>query len=696
MPDFTDHLQPSHPSGPVILEKERAESKISVDELAQHLLSQDGHLHRQARILSILEKEPLFDKKGQANLSREDLFKLALARAKLLRRLVDRHGWNSDDYKMAETLVDDVSPYFLHMHMFVTTIREQASDAQQNHWMPLIESFKIIGAYAQTELGHGSNVQGLELQARWDPYTREFILHSPTLTASKWWNGSLGRTANHAIVVAQLLLPKPGSKRPTIPEYESLGPHSFIVQVRDMENHQPLSGVVIGDIGPKFGYPTIDNAYMLFDQFRIPHSALLSRYAKIDPSTGNYSKPKIPAVVYGTMTYVRSLIVFQSRLALARAVTIAVRYTSIRRQFQDRDSKDGPEVTVLDYPTVQIRILPLLATTYALHYAGLAMQRTYQNARKEIERGDFSGLAHMHSMSSGLKSLCTGVVADGIETCRRALGGHGYGGASGFTRLSPDYLSRVTVEGDNWMITQQVASYLIKRMQAVAKDLDSPGADGPDVTYKEVLKAQRDGRKLEPYNVFNHDSDIVKAFNRRATALLYSLYVERIVNKGSWTNVMIQLHRVSQAQSLALLVEIFYDTLKSDHSLSPPIKTVMWDLYRLFAFENMERERHEFLSPSVYGSGAVSQSDLDGLLTHVQQLMARIRPQAVTLVDAWMIPDYLLDSALGRYDGKVYEDLYNRAHRLNPLNRITFNPNYWEDEIVKGDGGDWSSFLAKL
>jgi acyl-CoA oxidase len=53
-------------------------------------------------------------------------------------------------------------------------------------------------------------------------------------------------------------------------------------------------------------------------------------------------------------------------------------------------------------------------------------------------------------------------------------------------------------------------------------------------------------------------------------------------------------------------------------------------------------------------------------------------------------------SALGRYDGRVYEDLFNRAHRLNPLNRITFNPNYWEDEIVKGSGVTGSDILSKL
>jgi acyl-CoA oxidase len=264
MPDFTDKLRPSQPDGPTTLAREREQSNISVDELGQHLLSSNGFLERQARILPILQREPLLSKEKQQNLSRLERFKLGLARAKLLRRLTDQHQWSHEDYKMAEYLVDDVSPYFLHMEMFVTTIREQASEAQRAYWMPLIESWKIIGAYGQTELGHGSNVRGLELEARWDGRTKEFVLHSPTLTASKWWNGSLGRIANHCIVVAQLLLPKPSSPD----EYVSHGPHPFIVQVRDTKTHQPLDGVVIGDIGPKYGYVTMDNAYMLFDNFR--------------------------------------------------------------------------------------------------------------------------------------------------------------------------------------------------------------------------------------------------------------------------------------------------------------------------------------------------------------------------------------------------------------------------------------------
>ncbi|RFU30477.1 hypothetical protein B7463_g5880, partial [Scytalidium lignicola] len=476
MTDFTSNLKPADTSnGSEIYLRERSQSLLPVQELANHLLSQDGFLERQERILKIIEAEPLFSKTNQMNLSRPDRYHLGLARAKLARRLTDKHRWNLEDQKMAEYLIDDVSPYHLHMTLFYNTIQEQGSEEQKRYWIPKAEKFEIIGAYAQvrkylmilvspgspltlkqTELGHGSNVRGLELEARWDSRNHEFILHSPTLTASKWWNGTLGRTANHAIVVAQLLLPKRNFSSGSKIEYISFGPHTFIVRVRDMKSHLPLPGVVIGDIGPKFGYAPMDNAYMLFHQFRIPHSALLSRYSKVDLNTGEYSKPENPAVVYGTMTFVRSNIVMHARLILARAVTITVRYTSIRRQFRDRDEDrdSGPEMAVLDYPTVQIRVLPLVATTFALHYSARAMRELFSRTRKQVDSGDFERLADLHSTSSGLKSLCTGLAADGIETCRRALGGHGYGGSSGFVQLNRDYLSKPTVEGDNWMITQ--------------------------------------------------------------------------------------------------------------------------------------------------------------------------------------------------------------------------------------------------
>ena len=153
---------------------------------------------------------------------------------------------------------------------FTFSLSRQSNDEQKAYWLPKVENWEIIGCYGQTELGHGSNVRGIECEARWNPDTKDFTIHSPTLTASKWWNGALGRTANHAIVVAQLMLPdkKTGKLR-------SHGPHQFIVQIRDMKTHEPLENIHVGDIGPKFGYNTMDNGFLLFNKVKIPHQNIV-------------------------------------------------------------------------------------------------------------------------------------------------------------------------------------------------------------------------------------------------------------------------------------------------------------------------------------------------------------------------------------------------------------------------------------
>lgn len=297
--DFTSALRP-HPNadGSAILVQERQRSDIDTDGLSRHLFGIE-YLERQNRVVNILRSEKVFSKSNQANLSRPDRYKLGLARGKRMRQLMDKHKWNEDDLLMAEYLTDDIMPYHLHLSLFNSAMREQTSDSQRAYWIPKMESWEIIGAYAQTELGHGSNVRGIELEATWDQEAKEFVLHSPSLTASKWWNGTLGRTATHAVVVAQLMLPSTDGEK-----IVSHGPHPFIVQVRDSNTHEPPPSIVVGDIGPKYGYASMDNAYMLFDHHRVPHSALLCRYASIDPKTGKYTKPKNPSSVYGSLTRV--------------------------------------------------------------------------------------------------------------------------------------------------------------------------------------------------------------------------------------------------------------------------------------------------------------------------------------------------------------------------------------------------------
>ena len=645
MSDFTDKLRPADPQGPSILAQERGASNINIDQLAKHLLSRNDFLNRQKNILSILEPIPVFCKKNQLNMARPDRYHLGLARAKTLRRLSLKHGWDRDDYLMADYLMDEMGPYALQSSMFATSIREQCNDEQKAHWLPKVENWEIIGCYGQTELGHGSNVKGIECLAKWDPKTKEFIIHSPTITASKWWNGALGRTANHAIVVAQLLLPDPATGK-----YKSYGPHQFIVQIRDMKTNKPLEGIVIGDIGPKYGYPGMDNGYMLFSNFRVPHAALLSKYSGVDIDRGTYIKPDNPAVIYGSLTFVRAQIIMHARLVLARAVTVAVRYLSIRRQFSDRDSKDpgAPEQAVLNYPTVQIRILPLLATTFALHYTGEAMYKLYWGTRQQIEKtGDFSKLAEMHAASSGLKSLCTTLAADGIETCRRAMGGHGFGGGSGMIALNNEYLSKPTVEGDNWMITQQTAAYLIKRMTEVVSKRDFKPTESVDEQFEEYVRST----KFSPRGRYNFDVvtqpiHLVRAFKHRASYLAYQTYQARVVQKKPWTSMMLQLHRLSRAHSESLLVSYFFDavyTSTPDPALDPSTLDVLRTTFRLFALFTLDISASEFLLAQ-----ALTVEMLQQVTPAIQDLMSRIETSCRAASGCLVDPGLCLGERVGQ------------------------------------------------
>lgn len=150
MSEFVDRLRP-HPEsdGAATLSKERGQSGLDGEELSNHLFGATGFLERQKRVLEVLQNEPVMNKTKQLNLSRPNRYILGLARAKTLRRLADKHGWTWDDDKMATYLLDEVSPYHLHVTMFSTTVREQASEEQRKYWLPKIERYEIIGAYSQ-------------------------------------------------------------------------------------------------------------------------------------------------------------------------------------------------------------------------------------------------------------------------------------------------------------------------------------------------------------------------------------------------------------------------------------------------------------------------------------------------------------------------------------------------------------------
>lgn len=242
------------------------------------------------------------------------------------------------------------------------------------------------------------------------------------------------------------------------------------------------------------------------------------------------------------------------------------------------------------------------------------------------------------------------------------------------------------------MITQQTAAYLIKKMTHAVADPNSPPHDPTDQLFQ--FYVMRRAHRLLPNLVADgniNDQAIVDVFQWRAADLSYRAYYARVVEKKPWTKLMIQLHSLSRAYSEQILVTTFHNSLSSNTSLSPPTLTVLRTCFRLYALYTLDTFASSFTLTT-----AVSPDSVNTLQDTILDLMAELRPHAVRLVDAWSIPDWLLNSALGRSDGKVYEELFHMAHRRNPLNNTTFNPDWRSEEIVLGSGDGGKDVLAKL
>lgn len=440
----------------------------------------------------------------------------------------------------------------------------------------------------------------------------------------------------------------------------------------------------------------MDNGFLLLNNVKIPHVNMLAKYSSVDVKTNKYVRPASASLVYGTMTWVRSTIVLKSGQALARGVTIATRYCAVRRQFQDRDdvSNDISENQVLNYSMVQFRLLPLLASTFALHFTGIAMMEMYTQSQEKMKQAIANSrrgagleerqsgsdmLADLHATSCGLKALGSTIAVEGLEVCRRACGGHGYSQFSGIGSWYADYLPATTVEGDNYMLTQQVARYLLKSARAILKG-KAAANDTTEILHT-YLVAQDKGCA---FDIFSNDSDIVAAFAWRASYLTFEALKHRDVEKKSWNSLLVDFWRLSTAHSQYLVVKNFYSALQSSsltYELDSVSITAMHQLFRLFALSTLEKEALEF-----YSSSALTVRQVQLVRTNlVMQLLSDIRPHALRLVDSWQFPDWQLDSSLGRMDGKVYEDMFYRASQLNPLNGLTVDPYPESDVLIKRD-----------
>lgn len=167
-----------------------------MDEIKK-LREQGKHIHASADTYYYKEREELITQYYERLAKFQNLMiekGLSQDQDNIQRKILVLHRYNLD-----------YGSLYLHFYAFMPAVELLASDEQAKKWLPLINDLKITGAYAQTEVGHGSDVQNLQTTAAYDQHSQELVFHTPNIGATKFWPGGLGKSTTHCVLYARLI-----------------------------------------------------------------------------------------------------------------------------------------------------------------------------------------------------------------------------------------------------------------------------------------------------------------------------------------------------------------------------------------------------------------------------------------------------------------------------------------------------------
>lgn len=538
--------------------------------------------------------------------------------------------------------------------LFGGAVENLGTERHRDYVRKLI-SLDLLGCFAMTESGHGSDVQSLETTATYDPETREFVVHSPTPSSRKDYIGGAAEHARIAAVFAQL-----------ITGGESKGVHCFLVPIRD-ESGADLPGVTTSDDGLKGGLPGVDNGRIVFDHVRIPRENLLNRYADVTPEGEYTSDIENPSrrffTTLGTLVRGRISVGGAAAAAARVALSIAVRYAVQRRQFSDPDT--GKETVLMDYRMHQRRLLPLIAKSYALAFAQNDLVRRMHLVQTGQDL-DPSSQRALEKRAAGLKVAQTWHATRTIQECREACGGAGYLTENRLVTLRGDIDVFTTFEGDNVVLTQLVAKEILTAYADEVRDLDALGwVRFVATTAGDVVRKRSGVRQLIQTLRDRGDESVVDDGDlaRRSTQLqlfadredyLTRTAAHRLRARAQETgpfeafnNAQDHILAAGSAHIDRLVLEAFIEGIADIED--PDARALAETVCDLYVFASLEDNAdwyimHRFMS--VERAKAVRRG--------VNELVDRLRPDVLTLVDAMGVPESMLRAEL-LHDASVYQ-----------------------------------------
>jgi acyl-CoA oxidase len=515
--------------------------------------------------------------------------------------------------------------------LFGGAVLHLGTERHHERYLRDITSLELPGCFAMTETGHGSNVQALGTTATYDAATETFVVDTPYEDARKDYIGNAARDGRMAVVFAQL-----------IAGGEGRGVHALLVPLRDADG-DTLPGIRIEDCGAKLGLDGVDNGRIWFEHVRVPRENLLDRYAQVAPD-GTYTSPienptKRFFTMLGTLIQGRISVSGASISATKVALTIAIRRALTRRQF---GPPGGEEALLLDYRTHQRRLLPALATTYALSFAQDRLIAELHEAFTSADTDD-RARRELETLAAGVKAVATWHATDTIQACREACGGAGYLRQSRFAALKADTDVFTTFEGDNTVLLQLAAKNLLTDYKDAFGELDPLGT-------AQFVAGQALGMLAEKIGIPGRDEggDLLarktqlELFRWRHEHILGG--VARRLKKGIDAGgdpfavlVDCQDHVITTARSWVDLVvlEAFAAVADSDPLLGK--------LCSLYALSRIEAERGWYQE-----HGKLTGTRSKATTKAVNQLCAEIRPDAGVLVDAFGVPEPCVEPAIDR------------------------------------------------
>ncbi len=522
--------------------------------------------------------------------------------------------------------------------LFGSAVLHLGSQEHHDKWLPGIMSLEIPGCFAMTEIGHGSDVASIGTTATFDPQTDEFAINTPFRAA---WKGFIGNAAVDglaAVVFAQLITK--GVRH---------GVHAFYVELRDPQTKEFLPGVGGEDDGLKGGLNGIDNGRLHFSNLRIPRTNLLNRYGDVAADGSYTSSIASPGRRFFTMlgTLVQGRVSLDGAAVAASkvALKIAVQYAAERRQFNA--ASEVEEEVLLDYQRHQRRLLPRLATTYAASFAHEQLLEKFDDVFSGAHDTD-QDRQDLETLAAALKCLSTWHALDTLQECREACGGAGFLTENRLTSLRADLDVYATFEGDNTVLLQLVAKRLLADYANEFRSVDFGVLARYAFSQAADLTLNKTGLRQVAQFVADTGSVQKAAIALREEGGQRALLTERVQAMVAEVGGALkdaaklpqaraaavfnqhqhELIETAQAHAELLQWEAFTEGLQNVQDAGT--REVLTWLRDLFGLSLIEKHLSWYLM-----NGRLSMQRARTVGGYINRLLAKLRPHAVDLVDAF-------------------------------------------------------------